>query len=74
MTTRDRILVVLLWLSVLAQATWVGGTLYQMLVIVPMGSAAPPESGLGLLVSTFPALKRWAIFGMFCLCRHASAP
>lgn len=42
--TRDRILAALLWLSVLAQATWAGGTLYQMLVIVPMWSASPPES------------------------------
>jgi len=44
MITRDRFLVALLWLIVPAQATWVGGTLYQMLVIVPMWSASPPES------------------------------
>lgn len=44
MTTRERILVALLWLSVIAQATWAGGTLYQMLAIVPMWSASPPES------------------------------
>lgn len=28
----------------IALSTWVGGTLYQMLVIVPMWSASPPES------------------------------
>jgi hypothetical protein len=34
----------LLGLAVLALTTWVGGTLYQMLVIVPLWSASPPES------------------------------
>lgn len=37
-------LVISLWLSVIALTTWVGGTLYQMLVIVPLWSASPPES------------------------------
>jgi hypothetical protein len=41
---RNWVLVISLWLSVLALSTWVGGTLYQMLVIVPMWSASPPES------------------------------
>jgi hypothetical protein len=44
MELRDHILVFLLWLSVIAQSIWIGGTLYQMLVIVPMWSASPPES------------------------------
>ena len=44
MINRDQILVVLLWLSVITLSTWVGGTLYQMLVIVPMWSGSPPES------------------------------
>src|SRR5262245_40142938 len=44
MSIRDRLLVVLLWVSVLTMTTWVGGTLYQMLVIVPMWGASPPES------------------------------
>lgn len=44
MRIRNRILIVCLWLSVLALSTWVGGTLYQMLVIVPMWSASPPDS------------------------------
>jgi uncharacterized membrane protein len=41
---RDRALVFLLWLSVIALSTWVGGTLYQMLVVVPLWNASPPES------------------------------
>ncbi len=36
--------VVFLWLSVIALSTWVGGTLYQMLVIIPIWNASPPES------------------------------
>lgn len=44
MTLRERILLISLWLSVLALTTWVGGTLYQMVVIVPLWSSAPPES------------------------------
>lgn len=44
MTLRDQLLKVLLWYAVFAWATWLGGTLYQMLVIVPLWSASPPES------------------------------
>jgi hypothetical protein len=44
MTLRNRILLICLWLSVIALSTWVGGTLYQMLVIVPLWGASPPES------------------------------
>ena len=44
MNLRERGLWLLLWYSILAWGTWVGGTLYQMLVVVPMWSAAPPES------------------------------
>jgi hypothetical protein len=44
MELREWILALMLWLSVIAQSTWVGGTLYQMLVIVPMWNASPPES------------------------------
>jgi hypothetical protein len=32
------------WLAVLGHSVRVGGTPYQMLVIVPMWSASPPES------------------------------
>jgi len=41
---RERALNLLLWYSILAWGSWFGGTLYQMLVVVPMWSAAPPES------------------------------
>lgn len=44
MAKRDRILVLLLWLSVIGLSTWVGGTLYNMLVIVPLWNASPPDS------------------------------
>ena len=44
MTLRDRCLNVLLWYAVLAWSAWAGGTLYQMLVVVPMWSANPPDS------------------------------
>jgi hypothetical protein len=44
MSLRDRALDVLLWYAVLAWGTWLGGTLYQMLVVVPLWSASPPES------------------------------
>lgn len=44
MSLRDRALDLLLWYVVFAWAAWLGGTLYQMLVIVPLWSAAPPES------------------------------
>lgn len=43
-TVRERALVVFLWLSVIALTTWVGGTLYQMVVIIPLWNASPPES------------------------------
>ncbi len=44
MSTREILVKALLWYNVLSLAIWVGGTLYQMLVIVPLWSASPPES------------------------------
>lgn len=44
MDLRERALNLFLWYSILAWGAWVGGTLYQMVVVVPMWSAAPPES------------------------------
>jgi len=41
---RERLLTICLWVAVFAWSTWLGGTLYQMVVIVPMWSAAPPDS------------------------------
>lgn len=52
MNLRHRILNGLLWYSVLAWGTWFGGTLYQMLVIVPMWSASPPESVYSFFLGT----------------------
>ena len=49
---RNRILTFCLWLSVLALTTWVGGTVYQMMVIVPLWSASPPESVLAFFQGT----------------------
>jgi len=43
MTIRNRFLLIALWLSVIGLTTWVGGTLYQMMVIIPLWSASPPE-------------------------------
>jgi hypothetical protein len=41
---RDGIVEALLWYNVISLSIWFGGTIYQMLVIVPLWSAAPPES------------------------------
>src|SRR5579863_2552562 len=41
---RHGIVEVLLWYNVLSLSIWFGGTIYQMLVIVPLWSSAPPES------------------------------
>ena len=41
---RHGIVDLLLWYNVLSLGIWCGGTLYQMLVIVPLWSAAPPQS------------------------------
>src|SRR5581483_7600099 len=35
---------ILLWYNVLSLAIWFGGTLFQMLVVVPLWSARPPET------------------------------
>ena len=42
--TRENALLWSLWLAGIFVALWVGGTLYQMLVIVPIWTASPPES------------------------------
>ncbi len=44
MSTRNQALNVLLWYAIFAWGVWLGGTLYQMLVVVPMWSVSPPES------------------------------
>ena len=63
MSTRERILVFLLWWSVIALSTWVGGTLYQMLVVVPLWSSAPPESVRAFFHGTAYNETIWNFFG-----------
>jgi len=55
LTTRDIFTLVFLWIAVLSWGIWVGGTIYQMTVIVPIFGASPPESLRAFLSSTdFP--------------------
>jgi len=44
MAVRTRVAQILLWYNVISIAIWFGGTIYQMVVIVPLWSASPPES------------------------------
>jgi len=44
MSIRNQALNLLLWYAIFAWGIWLGGTLYQMLVVVPMWSESPPES------------------------------
>jgi uncharacterized membrane protein len=50
---REKTLLWSLWLAVLVVALWVGGTLYQMLVIVPLWTASPPESLRNFLAADY---------------------
>ena len=52
MSIRNQALNFLLWYAIFAWAIWLGGTLYQMLVVVPMWSASPPESLRAFLQGT----------------------
>jgi hypothetical protein len=44
MEARTNITTALLWLSVIVWSIWVGGTIYQMIVIVPIWGDSLPES------------------------------
>jgi hypothetical protein len=44
MGSRELWVKILLWYNVVSLAIWAGGTLYQMLVIVPIWSADPPHT------------------------------
>jgi hypothetical protein len=44
MSYRDHMLTVMLWLAIIGMGSWAGGTLYQMVEVVPVWSASPPES------------------------------
>ena len=50
--SRELIVKILLWYNVVSLAVWMGGTLYQMIVIVPIWSASPPESLQSFLKGT----------------------
>ena len=63
MLVRDRLVQTLLWYNVLSLAIWVGGTVYQMLVIVPIWSAAPPESVQAFFKGTTYTHTIWNFFG-----------
>jgi hypothetical protein len=52
MDIRKRALNIFLWYSVFAWSTWFGGTLYQMLVIVPIWGSSPPESVQAFFLGT----------------------
>jgi hypothetical protein len=41
---RELLVKILLWYNVLSLGIWVGGTLFQMLVVVPIWSESPPET------------------------------
>jgi hypothetical protein len=44
MSTKNTVTVILLWISVIVWSIWFGGTIYQMLVIVPIWSDSLPQS------------------------------
>ncbi len=52
LSIRHQALNVLLWYSLFAWGIWLGGTLYQMLVVVPMWSASLPGSLRAFLQGT----------------------
>jgi hypothetical protein len=65
MDLRQQTLNALLWYSVFAWGTWFGGTLYQMLVVVPMWSASPPESVYSFFLGTDYNRTIFNFFGPF---------
>lgn len=63
MTMRNRVFRTLLWLSVLMATTWVGATLFGMLVVVPTWNASPPESLRTFFLQTEYSKNIWNFFG-----------
>ena len=61
--SRDLFVKILLWYNVLSLGIWVGGTVYQMAVIVPMWSASPPESVRAFFQGTAYMTTIWNFFG-----------
>jgi hypothetical protein len=52
-----------LWWAVLGMSLWVGGTVFNMLVIVPLWSASPPESVRAFFRGTDFNRTVWNFFG-----------
>ena len=63
MSARNRLFRALLWVSVLMSSTWIGGTLFHMLVIGPTWNASPPESLRTLYLETEYGQHIWKVFG-----------
>jgi uncharacterized membrane protein len=61
--TRERIFRFLMWWSVLGLATWVGGTMFYMLVVVPLWSSSPPDSVRAIFVDAGLNKTIWNFFG-----------
>jgi len=63
MKHRDTIRRFCLWWAVLGFSLWVGGTVFHMLVIVPLWSASPPESVRAFFHGTDFNRTVWNFFG-----------
>ncbi len=60
---RELLLLVFLWWAVIGMALWVGGTVYQMTVVVPIWSASLPESLRSFILGTPYSRTIWNFFG-----------
>jgi Domain of unknown function (DUF1772) len=61
--SRHGVLNVLLWWSVIGLALWVGGTVFNIAVVVPMWSTAPPDSVRHFFTQTRFNETIWNFFG-----------
>jgi len=52
-----------MWWSVLGLATWVGGTMFNMFVVVPLWSASPPDSVQAIFTDAGLNKTIWNFFG-----------
>jgi len=63
MNTNNTVTLILLWISVIVWSIWLGGTIYQMLVIVPIWSDSLPESLHAFFKGTSFNHNIWYFFG-----------
>ncbi len=63
MKLRNILWKVCIWWAVLGWSIWVGGTVFHMVVIVPLWSASPPESVRAFFGSTHFYHTVWNFFG-----------